>query len=195
MCDETSALGDGIYQGLFNDAGLFFLVRVVRSFRRRCHGFASAVCRANVALAVDDTGRRHDTVLHEIPRTHVFRLFLGPHKFSIGVLIQLQGDLIERERAQLLDAHNRHVVQLHVAPLFQKLVVDLARAKNNTTHVLVAFQFLGEFLRKDALKRGAGTEFLQVGDGQLVAQQSFRRRNNQRLAGSGGVDVCDVDNT
>ena len=67
------------------------------------HGLAAAVARADLA-AVEDARGGHDAVADEIPGALVLGLLLGPDDLRVGVRRGVRGDLVERERRNLLDA-------------------------------------------------------------------------------------------
>ena len=78
-------------------------------------------------------GRHPKTRRNIRPRSHVFRLFLRPHYF-LNRRIQIDNllDLGVRPRIKLLDTHERHMRRA----TSEQIVVDLARAENETLHIL-----------------------------------------------------------
>src|SRR3546814_4559510 len=66
----------------------------------------------------------------------VVRLFLAPDHVGGLVALEFGGQQLARERVQLLDADQRHVVGLALVHVFEQVVVDLARAQHDALCLL-----------------------------------------------------------
>ena len=116
------------------------------------------------------------------PVALVLVLLLRPHDLGVRVLLDLLGDQIPRERVQLLDSRDRHlVVQVTGRALLVQLIVDLATAQNQTLHLLRVLASPRR-VRNDALERGVLGHLAEVGLRVRVSEQRFRREHNQRLS-------------
>src|ERR1700754_2070865 len=153
---------------LFGDIG----IEMARSRRRR----ARASC-VGQALLRPDAGLQVVTDLE--PCTLVHRFFLAPDHFLRGSeLFQFGRDFRARERIELLDAHDGDIGQAALVGVFEEVVVDLARAKDD------ALDLLGRQVAVFAdhqLELAVG-ELVERGHRQLVAKQRLRRHHDQRLA-------------
>src|SRR5690606_9025916 len=118
-------------------------------------------------------------VLTAIPGALVHRLFLTPDRiFQLGVLAQDFIQIVARERIELLNAHNGHIVALIRLFLLQKIIVDLAAAHDDAGNLLWIRRL---FLRQNSLER-ARSQVIQAGDCLFMAQQTLRCNRHQRLA-------------
>src|SRR4051794_1384672 len=73
-----------------------------------------------------------------VPRALILRLFLAPDDlFRVSVTACDLRVLLDRERIQLLDAHDRDAGDVLGAPKLGEIEVDLAAAKHDSSHRLV----------------------------------------------------------
>ena len=86
-----------------------------------------------------------------------------------------------RKRVQLLDAQDGHIVNTFFFPLFNQIVVNLARAGDQAFDLIRLFTDVLLLLRNDGLEAALG-EFRQGRSGVLVAQQRLGRHDDQGLA-------------
>ncbi|MCY1505896.1 hypothetical protein D9M68_401240 [compost metagenome] len=118
-------------------------------------------------------------MLAAVPGALVHRFFLTPdHVLEVLVRSQGFGQILFRERIELLDTDDRDVVATFGTALLQQVVVDLAAAQDDAVDLL---RIQAVDLADDSLERAVG-QFFQGRDGQLVAQQRLRRHHDQRLA-------------
>ncbi len=90
--------------------------------------------RSAVVAGVDD---RLHLLFHEVPGSHVFRLFLYPEEFGgVGVAMKNVGQLPEREGVKLLDANDSDIVAPQFLALVDQVVVDLAGAQQNAADLV-----------------------------------------------------------
>src|SRR5690606_18978377 len=120
-----------------------------------------------------------ETVADRIPRGLVLQFFLTPYALRrVRIAADRPRILFNRERVELLDAHNCDTVELLGATSLDELVVDLAAAEHDSLHVL-RFDRVG--LADQRLKAPA-RELLERRDRETVPQQALRRQHAQRLA-------------
>src|SRR6266446_8724702 len=75
--------------------------------------------------------------LHESPSAHVLRFFLAPDELrAFWKRLEHFAQLLFCERINLLDANDRSVVDLALRPIIQQIVINLARAKDDSLHVV-----------------------------------------------------------
>src|SRR5690349_3653825 len=86
-------------------------------------------------LAIVEVGAKVD--IESIPRTLVLRFLLAPDDLlRRRVLADLALVIVVRERILLLEAQDCDIVDLVLAPIGRKLVVDLTRADDHAPHLL-----------------------------------------------------------
>ena len=124
----------------------------------------------------------------EEPGAHVARLFLAPDHLGLLEARQLGDQRLGRERIELLDAQQIDVVDAALLALLVKIEIDLAGAHDDAADLVVGHE-LDRLVRQQlrvvpqqAVERGAGRHFVEPRDRALVAQQAFRRHQDQRLA-------------
>src|SRR5438552_2522846 len=126
--------------------------------------------------------------VHDVPRTHVPRLFLHPvHLPRFGVGGEDGLELLRREGVELLDPHERHGVHGALAARGEELVVDLAAADQEAPHpaALDRDPGLGRAAARDVVDHGpepALRQLLERRDAELVAEQALRGHQDERLA-------------
>src|SRR5438477_1209624 len=142
--------------------------------RRRRRRGASRILEVLVGTHV-----AREVVLDAVPRALVAGLLLAPHdalRARIGVDLRLE--LVVREGIELLEAHDRDVLDAALGALGDDVVVHLARAEDHTPH----------FLRRELLDLGddhleaAAREFRELRGRFLLAQQALRRHHDEGLA-------------
>src|SRR6218665_2204079 len=154
---------------------LLVQVRVTDGRRCRCRAAGVAQFLAFVHVLVD-------VVLHEEPGALVLRLVLAPdHIDGLGVALELCGKGFVRERVQLLDAQDRHIIDGLLAAPFDQVVVHLAGAGQHAPDLGVLFDD-GFVLLGNHRQEAAPGELGQRRGGVLVAQQRLGRHDDQRLA-------------
>src|SRR5206468_5857092 len=94
---------------------------------------------AGVASRVGDFAakERAQSWLNESPSPHVLRFFLAPHE--LRVLWKRLEHLAQPffcKWIQLLDANDRCVINLALGPIFQQIVIDFARAKDDPLYFI-----------------------------------------------------------
>jgi len=85
-----------------------------------------------------------------------------------------------REREDLLQAQDRHVLHPLLPPFRQQIVIDLAGADHHTLDLLRRHQRI-QLIQHEAEMAALG-HVGQAADRELVPQQRLRRHNDQRLA-------------
>src|SRR5690606_14452067 len=94
-----------------------------------------------------------------VPRALVVRLFLAPdHVGGLRVALELRGQQFARERIQLLDADQRHVVGIALVHVLEQVVVHLARAQHDAPGLL-------------RIAGGVGDQLLEAALGKLVQRR------------------------
>ena len=113
------------------------------------------------------------------PSTVVQRLLLSPHQLGVGVLVEVRGEEVVRQRAKLLKSRDRDVVDSLVLSLLQELVVDLTRAENVSSDLLRSDEVLRVRLGEVSLERSAVGHLLQSGSSKRVSQQSLGEEDDE----------------
>ena len=138
-------------------------------------------------LGVDAGENPFDIRLDEGPGALVLGFFLTPDDLRLLEALKLLDEREGRERIELLDPHQVDVVDTAGVALFEEVVVDLARAKDDALDLLVGLKlgvgmtFLG-VIPQNAVERRSGGEVLDIRDRHFVTQKRFRRHQDERLA-------------
>ena len=133
-------------------------------------------------VPVDLTGGGHDAGEAVRVRSHVLGLLLREHNLSVREPPHVRGDPIERERSDLLNPYQGHVLPALLLPLGQELVVDLASAEHQSLHLLRVFCDAVVRLVDDPPEAGVGTHLLQGRHAPLVPEEVLRRDHDEGLA-------------
>src|SRR6058998_535209 len=81
--------------------------------------------------------KRSQSRFDESPSAHVLRFFLAPDELrAFWKRLEHFAQLLFCERIKLLDANDRSVVDLALRPIIQQIVINLARAKDDSLHVV-----------------------------------------------------------
>ena len=155
--------------------------------RRRGGGGAAHIAGA-FGLATNLREHPFEIGLDEGPCAHVLGLFLTPDHIGLLEARHLRDQSLQREGIELLHAKEIDIVQPPLLALFVEVVIDLARAQDDATDLvilhqldLLALQIL-RIIPQQAVERGARRHFAEGRDGALVAQQRLGRHENERLA-------------
>ena len=174
----THARGEARYtERLVDDLLLLDRVHLRRTRRRRRHRPPRNPLDAG-QLVRQHLGQRQP---ERRPRALVGRLLLHPEVLlGVRVLVQRLGQPPLRQRRELLDAHDRHVVAVVLGLARGQLVVDLAAGQQDPLDlaaVAVAVGVGGLLDHRPELLLG---EVADVADRGLVAQHRLRREHDQR---------------
>jgi hypothetical protein len=101
----------------------------------------------------------------------------APDHARAGEEAQLVCQLGRRERVELLDPHDRDILDAALAQMCRKIIVDLAAAQHDAAHGASVAR--GTDHRH---KRGAESKVLEIGHRMLVPQQRLRGEHDQRAA-------------
>src|SRR5579883_2109766 len=77
-------------------------------------------------LAADLRQNPFEIGLDKGPAAHIFRLFLAPEDFGLLEARELAHQGLERERIELLDAQQIHIIRAALLAILVKVVIDLA---------------------------------------------------------------------
>src|ERR1700689_2328667 len=122
------------------------------------------------------------------PAAHVARLFLAPNDLGLFGARQLEHQRLGREWIELLDAQQINVVDAAFFAFVVKVEIDLAGAYHDPADLGVGHKldlFVRVILRvvpKQPMERGVRAHLVEPRHRALVAQQRFRRHQNERLA-------------
>ena len=127
-----------VVTGLFCESGLnelllLFVVHAGVTHRRGSKGFTTRVMqRRHLVEAIDHTS---DTVLYREPSALIDGFFLTPdHLFRFAESAEFLQQFLVWKRIELLNAHDRDVVQFLFRSGFPQIVKDLAAAQHNPLH-------------------------------------------------------------
>src|SRR5690606_5802256 len=138
---------------------------------RRTTGVAELLARGQ---------RLADVVLHVEPVALVLRLVLAPDDLRRGSeALELGLERLVREGVELLDADDRHIVRVALAPGRDEIVVDASGAQDHPLHAGRVDRRIG--LADDGLEAARG-EGLERRRRLLVPQQRLGREDDERLA-------------
>src|SRR5574340_601862 len=77
-------------------------------------------------------------MLDAMPRTLVAWFFLAPHQFAgIRISVDLRHEVVMRERIELLDTNDRHILNPLGAPRREQVVIYLAATRDDAPHLPV----------------------------------------------------------
>jgi len=113
-----------------------------------------------------------------VPRALVLGLLLAPDDLlRVRIPRNRARVLLDRERIELLDPHDRDAIELLRAARLDELVVDLAAAEHDAPHALRIdlLDFADQRLETSSRK------LLERRNGQPVTEQALRRHHDQRL--------------
>src|SRR5438270_9501932 len=117
-----------------------------------------------------------ETVADGAERSHVLRLLLHPDELAQArVAAQQIRRLLHRERIQLLEARDRNALRLAAPLVAGDVVVDLARAQDETRRALA----VGRGVVEERPER-AGREVVERRRRLLQPQQALRRHHDER---------------
>src|SRR5215831_9699868 len=138
---------------------------------RRAHRVAEDLVLAHVP---------QDVALDPEPRALVRRLLLAPHHlFRVLVQVDLLLEQVVRERIQLGDARDRHVLHAPLLARRHQVEEHLAAAEDHALHVLRMDALVPVGVHRDEL---LVRELLERRHRLLVPQQALRREDDERLA-------------
>src|ERR1700734_1938527 len=155
--------------------------------RGRGRGRASSIPRA-LRFAAELAEHPFEIGLREAPGAHVLGLLLTPDHLRFLEPRELLQQRLDRERIELLHPEQVDIVDTALLALVVEIVVDLARADDNATDLVILgeldlFTLMGlRVIPQQAVKARSRSEGFQVRDSALVAQHRLRRHRNQRLA-------------
>ena len=120
-------------------------------------------------------------MLDAVPSALVARLFLAPHQLGrFRVRGDLRGEIIVRERVELLDADDRHVTDALGTPRREQFIIHLAAARDDAAYGHGApcpYIFIPNHRLEAALR-----QFCDWRGRILAAQQALGREHDQRFA-------------
>ena len=135
-----------VVTGLFcesslNELLLLFVVYAGVTNRRSGKRFTAGIMqRGHLVEPVDHPP---DAVLYREPSALIDGLFLTPdHLFRFSKSAELLQQFLVWKRIELLNAHNRHIIEFLFGPGFPQIVKDFAAAQHNPLYVF-ALQRLG----------------------------------------------------
>jgi len=103
---------------------------------RRSHDWSTSILCFRVCLlqVLSDIS---ESWLNVEPWTCILWLLLGPGDACIFVFLQLSDYFLEWEWAQTLNSEDGYVVLTFLLPSSLKVIVDLARAEDNLSHLVL----------------------------------------------------------
>ena len=117
---------------------------------------------------------RHDAGEDVRIRSHVLGFLLGPHHLGILVQRRILGNPLERKGRNLLQTDQGHICPSPVLSFGEKLVVNLARAKDQGLDVVGIFGNLGVRLVNHALRTPGQDKVSYVWQPTKMSVQSAR---------------------
>src|SRR4029077_9967428 len=107
-----------------------------KASRSRSRGRTSCIPRA-LRFAADLAQHPFEIGLDEAPGAHVLGLFLTPDDLRFLEAGELFHQRLDRERIELLHPEQVDVVDTALLPLIIEIIVDLARANDDATNLVV----------------------------------------------------------
>src|SRR5690606_274919 len=111
------------------------------------------------------------------PITHVLRLFLHPNDFRIIVRFQCFENLIFWKGMQLLYPKDGHIIDFFFLPGISKVIINLARAKNNACNL-----FSVHFIIQNQLSEPTCLKFLNRRNYFWMSQKGLGRHDHTWLS-------------
>src|SRR5512139_83991 len=153
----------------------------------RCRGRTSSIVH-RAMLGADLVENPLQEHVDEEPCPHVARLFLAPDHLRLLEAGKYGDQGLGRKWIELLEAQEIDIVDTALLAFVVEIVIDLARAHDDAADLVVGDEldrFVWQQLRiipQQAMERGAVRQLVQPRYRTLVAQQRFRRHQNERLA-------------